>query len=776
MLHSATMSSTHRFSSPLRLVVAALALVAPSLVTSGVARAVATTHYVAASGSVGANSSCSSPGYVGATHASIQAAMNAASAGDTIRICSGTFAVSTRLNVAKSLTISGNGAALTVLDGGGSVQIMIVQDNNIDDANSGDEITVNIDSLTFRNGNAQQVGSLGECEDGNRCGGGLFAENESRVNISEVLFKDNTSDFIGGGFARFLSANNYPTVPSTINSSTFEGNMAKLDGGAVATLFGFGLTINRSTFHKNGLLDTFWARSATAVIANFASATINDSTIVDHEAPSGQTVLYGDITVNRSIVAQVSGSTTSICQGSQTMSGARANLVTDSSCTGVTQSPASAGAGNSARVSLADLKLGDIGYHGYSTRTIPLYQGSAALNYWTGGTCTGTDQRGISVPQGASCDVGAYERHASQSLNTPTAWSYGSTPLQRTGVTTFPVTTGSTDPAGQGVTYSSTTNSVCTVNSSTGALTAVSTGTCTLKASAPTHLLRDADSTNLTLSIVDAPATTTTVTPATTTTVAAPSSTTATTAPQATTTTVASSQSTTVTNATTPVVAPSGSADTASPSTTAVNRSSAAAVSTTVAPAPAPTTTTTVPAPDAPDAAPGEAGATVDGEEINVDVERTNNALVVSAADVTATVYGMDAAGERVALDADGNLRLEQGDSVVVEASGYEPGSEVEIWLRSTPVQLGVRTADASGAVTGRFAVPSSVDPGDHRVILAGLTASGADSVIGVGLRIGAYEKEDGLNKWLIILPLVLATMLALVIPTTARRRKRANG
>jgi hypothetical protein len=48
--------------------------------------------------------------------------------------------------------------------------------------------------------------------------------------------------------------------------------------------------------------------------------------------------------------------------------------------------------------------------------------------------------------------------------------------------------------------------------------------------------------------------------------------------------------------------------------------------------------------------------------------------------------------------------------------------------------------------------------------------------VIGVGLRIGAYGKESGISTWLIVVPLVLATILALVIPTTARRRKRANG
>jgi hypothetical protein len=271
-----------------------------------------------------------------------------------------------------------------------------------------------------------------------------------------------------------------------------------------------------------------------------------------------------------------------------------------------------------------------------------------------------------------------------------------------------------------------------------------------------------------------APTTTTTSTTTSTTTTVAASTTTVAAAP---TTTVAASQSTAAPVVTSPVVAPAGSTDDAAPATTVASRGATvptvAATTTTVAPT---TTTTTVPAPDAPAASPGEAGATVDGEEVETSVERSDNALVVSAADVTATIYGTNADGERIALDADGNLQLETGDSVVVEASGYEPGSEVEIWLRSTPVQLGVRMVDATGAVSGRFAVPSSVEKGDHRVILSGVTAEGSDSVIGVGLRIGAYGKESGISTWLIVVPLVLATILALVIPTTARRRKRANG
>jgi len=767
MLHFSAVSTTHRFSSPLRVAVAALALIAPSLATSGVARAVATTHYVAASGSVGANSSCSSPGYVGATEVSIQAAISAASAGDTVYVCAGTYAISPRLTINKSLTFRGASVDTSILDGGGSSQILYVEDQASD-------ITVGISNLTFRNGGANTRNG-GECNLGSNCGGAVYVDLGSVVNIESTHFHSNRAMF--GGAVAVIGA----TRSSTIKNSSFVSNSTLVDAGAIIALGGGGLSMDRITVVDNYIADGPESRDGSAIVVNFSSATMTNSTLVNNhvipsrlQATSGQIYVNGSFSVKNSILASTGTGNIRMCRGTTPTNITSGNLITDNTC-GVTGTYPPGSAGASSVVPFADLKLGDLGHAGYATQTVPLLVGSAALNYWTGASCTGSDQRGISVPQGASCDAGAYERHASQSLNTPTAWSYGSTPLQRTGVTTFPVTTGSTDPAGQGVTYSSTTTSVCTVNASTGALTALSTGTCALRASAPTHLLRDADSTNLTLSIVDAPATTTTVAPATTTTVAAPSSTTSTAVPPATTTTVASSQTTSAPVATTPVVAPSGSADTASPSTTAPNLRSAASAptSTTVAPT---TTSTTVPAPDAPDAAPGEAGATVDGEEIDVEVERSDNALVVSAADVTATVYGMDAAGGRVALDADGNLRLEEGDSVVVEASGYEPGSEVEIWLRSTPVQLGVRTADASGAVTGRFAVPSSVDPGDHRVILSGLTAAGGKSVIGVGLRIGAYGKESGLNKWFIILPLVLATMLALVIPTTARRRKRANG
>lgn len=275
--------------------------------------------------------------------------------------------------------------------------------------------------------------------------------------------------------------------------------------------------------------------------------------------------------------------------------------------------------------------------------------------------------------------------------------------------------------------------------------------------------------------------TTTTVAPTTTTTVPASTTTvvSSTTTIPAATTTVVAAQAPTTTVAPSPVVAPAGSANDVSTGNTTVTKGATiprtGSTPSTVAPTTTTTTTTTttIPAPDSPDAAPGEAGATVDGEAVTTEIERKDNALVVSAAAITAKIFGTTPDGERIALDADGNLQMKTGDSVVVEASGYEPGTRVEIWLRSTPVKLGQLEVDSTGAVRGRFELPPTVTSGDHRVILSGTAASGADSVIGVGLRIGAYEKEAGISPWLIVIPVLLAVSAALVLPTTLRRRRR---
>ena len=57
----------------------------------------------------------------------------------------------------------------------------------------------------------------------------------------------------------------------------------------------------------------------------------------------------------------------------------------------------------------ADPLLGPLGDNDGPTQTMPLLTGSPAIDAGNNTTCPSTDQRGVSRPQGAACDIGAFE-------------------------------------------------------------------------------------------------------------------------------------------------------------------------------------------------------------------------------------------------------------------------------------------------------------------------------------------------------------------------------
>jgi hypothetical protein len=192
-------------------------------------------------------------------------------------------------------------------------------------------------------------------------------------------------------------------------------------------------------------------------------------------------------------------------------------------------------------------------------------------------------------------------------------------------------------------------------------------------------------------------------------------------------------------------------------------------VTTTVSPA---TTTTSIPAPSVPELSSGESGALVDGEEVEIALTRSNNALVVSGAGIEASVYGVSPDGVRIELDDDGLLRLGTQDQVVVEAAGYVPGNVVDVWMYSTPTRLGQLSVDATGAISGSFELPETLTAGDHRVVLDGQNNRGQDVVLGIGVSIGTVDQSSLASRLLIIIPVSLAILAAMIIPTTLRRRR----
>lgn len=154
-------------------------------------------------------------------------------------------------------------------------------------------------------------------------------------------------------------------------------------------------------------------------------------------------------------------------------------------------------------------------------------------------------------------------------------------------------------------------------------------------------------------------------------------------------------------------------------------------------------------------------------------MSRRDNALTLSVAGMEATVWGMSSDGVKIPLDVDGNLSLADGDSVQFEASGFAANTDVDVWVYSTPVRLATMTSDASGAVAGIFPLPASLEEGKHRLVFDGRTSDGDPVTMAVGLQFGNFE-ADGVSPWVFIIPISLAIIIALVIPTRARRRKKS--
>jgi hypothetical protein len=104
-------------------------------------------------------------------------------------------------------------------------------------------------------------------------------------------------------------------------------------------------------------------------------------------------------------------------------------------------------------------------------------------------------------------------------------------------------------------------------------------------------------------------------------------------------------------------------------------------------------------------------GGMGDGQE----VARGSNPL--SASDDAAPVSSSDGQPGGVPGEAGG------GDAITAVGEGFDPGEDVVGTLFSTPVPLGVVTADPAGRAVFTFTVPTDLDPGIHTVELVGLTS-----------------------------------------------------
>lgn len=219
-------------------------------------------------------------------------------------------------------------------------------------------------------------------------GGGIF--NQKTATIASSTFTNNTALIYGGG--ALLNA----AGTMTVTGSTFVNNSGP-GGGAIdndATL-----SIDDSTFNGNTA-----GNNGGGAIVNFGTTSVDQSTFYGNSATYGSTVLnYTGFSLSFAMSVIANGLGGGNCGGEAAITDGGYNIDTGSSC---------GFSGSLHSLSNTQPLLDALADNGGPTQTMAIPETSPAVDAIpsTVAGCAGsTDQRGIARPQGAGCDIGAYE-------------------------------------------------------------------------------------------------------------------------------------------------------------------------------------------------------------------------------------------------------------------------------------------------------------------------------------------------------------------------------
>jgi hypothetical protein len=266
----------------------------------------------------------------------------------------------------------------------------------------------------------------------NNHGGAVFIgvyQNETvTVEASTFRANRNTVNTLGqagtGGAIWYGAGDPSQTVNAlTVNASTFIDNHADTQGGGLWTSAGARLT--NVTFSGNEALNpavsdtSDWRRGNGGALVGANRVEINNSTFVGNRAGFNGGAIAGSgtsptspIVIRNSLIVNNTGGnvwgiqqqcTSALTDGGNSLQWPNKTTGNwnDYNCltTIAAVNPATT--------------LGQLADNGGPVPTIALLPGSPALNAGNAATCASVDARGTPRPQGADCDLGAYERVAS---------------------------------------------------------------------------------------------------------------------------------------------------------------------------------------------------------------------------------------------------------------------------------------------------------------------------------------------------------------------------
>ena len=363
------------------------------------------------------NSVCATASGACTLRAAIQES-NAMAGDNTVELPAGTYLLTLPgsggdaqgdLNINGSVRILGAGASTTRIDGNGArlnTRIFQVQSGSL-----------RVQDATLQNGGSVSVSA----------GGGIRVDAGS-VFLTRVVMTGNEAFSNGGAIALFAGL-------LSITDSTLDSNVVTSRGGGLYAGSDTNIGITRSTFSNNqstlgGAIQNFGnltmenstvsgnsGSAGTGGIINVGSMDLNNVTITHNTSDEETEGRAGGISSNGGVLnlrnTLIAGNHNTAggspdCAGTLTSQGH--NLIQDT--TGCTV----AGTTTGNKLGVNPL-LGPLANNGGPTRTHSIgatsparEAGNPAVPGSSSTACRATDQRGVSRPQGARCDIGAFER------------------------------------------------------------------------------------------------------------------------------------------------------------------------------------------------------------------------------------------------------------------------------------------------------------------------------------------------------------------------------
>jgi hypothetical protein len=284
------------------------------------------------------------------------------------------------------LTITGNGAASTLVDGAGQYRLF--------KAEWQDDLHFTLRSLTLRNGYANELQ-----------GGAIYivgGSSTSLLAIDAVEFVDNEATYDGGAI--------YTHTPTVIDNSLFEGNVAGTHAAAIYA-DGSALLVSNSTITGNNA-DGGIIRVVGVGVENGPVSRLVNLTVAGNQTHFGVVRVWneGRVSLSNSLIAGNTyghfGSDLTIDAGGHFEPATSFNNVIGREVDSGIQNGV-----NGNQVGVTNPLVGPSGFYGGQTRTAPLLPGSPALDAGTsaGGDIPASDQRGVA--RVGAVDVGAFESH-----------------------------------------------------------------------------------------------------------------------------------------------------------------------------------------------------------------------------------------------------------------------------------------------------------------------------------------------------------------------------